>query len=184
MPYSANFLISLVRGDCQRPSHHAGGRSGVKAHWLGWLWHPRGPANLFHTCPQPIWNLKPSLNKSPWKLLKNAKLEPVGLSPAKDRMEWTLQHFEVWATFVKGNYPNTICMYVPRLFAAASAAINCALVVPTRPWALDTTAYFARDARKKSTKATHLGAGPQSFILKSKLCNPFLLSDIFPLKSS
>lgn len=45
----------------------------------------------------------------------------------------------------------------------ANAAISCAYVVPTRLWAPVIIACVAREAKKKSTKATHRGAGPQSF---------------------
>lgn len=41
-----------------------------------------------------------------------------------------------------------------------------------RRWAPEMTALLARDARKKSTKATHLGDGPQSLTLKAN-CKPF-----------
>lgn len=37
IPYASILRISRGRGDCQSPSHQAGGRSGVNAHWLRWL---------------------------------------------------------------------------------------------------------------------------------------------------
>ena len=61
-------------------------------------------------------------------------------------------------------------MNVPWLLAAANAATSCAQVVPTRRCAPVTTAYLALEARKKSTKAAHLGADPQSFERKPKGC--------------
>lgn len=83
IPKASSLRISRGIGDCQRPSHQAGGRSGVWAHWLDWFWQLNGPANLFQTCPQPTCNLKPSASKLLWKLLKNEKLEPLEFSPAK-----------------------------------------------------------------------------------------------------
>lgn len=77
IPYAFILWTSRGVGDCQSPSHHAGGRSGVRAHWVDWLWQLKGPANLFHTCPQPTWFPKPSESKLVWKLLKNQKLAPV-----------------------------------------------------------------------------------------------------------
>jgi hypothetical protein len=56
------------------------------------------------------------------------------------------------------------------MFAAANAAMSCTKVVPTRRCAPVTTAYLALEARKKSTKAAHLGADPQSFERKPKGC--------------
>ena len=52
-PYCSNLRMSRGIGDCKFPSHQAGARSGVRAHCLGWLGQLKGPANLFHTCPQP-----------------------------------------------------------------------------------------------------------------------------------
>lgn len=91
-PNAASLLISRGIGDCQRPSHQAGGRSGVNAHWWDWWWQLNGPANRFQTCPQPTWSLNPPVNKLLWKLLKNEKLKSVELSPERKQVFRYLQY--------------------------------------------------------------------------------------------
>jgi hypothetical protein len=80
-PYSSSLLTSLGIGLCHRPSHQAGGRSGVKAHWCGWRRQLRGPAYLFQIWPQPTCVDSPSTSKLLWTLLRNVKLAPEGSRP-------------------------------------------------------------------------------------------------------
>jgi hypothetical protein len=80
-PYSSSLLTSLGMGLCHWPSHQAGGRSGVKAHWCGWCWQLRGPAYLFQIWPQPTCVESPSTSKLLWTLLRNVKLVPEGSRP-------------------------------------------------------------------------------------------------------
>lgn len=77
-PYSSSLLTSLGMGLCHWPSHQAGGRSGVRAHWCGWRWQLSGPAYLFQMWPQPTCVESPSTNRLLWTLLKNVKLVPEG----------------------------------------------------------------------------------------------------------
>lgn len=150
-PKAWSLRMSRGMGLCKSPSHHAVGSRAVKAHCWGWWRQLKGPANRFHTWPQPTWFARPSTSKLLWKLLKKEKLD--------DREDSSSR------------------------FVAANAAISCAYVVPTRRWAPETTACWAREARKKSTNATHLGAGPQSFVLNS-ICWCWLCSISLEISAS
>lgn len=100
-PYSSNLLTSLGMGLCHWPSHQAGARSGVKAHWCCWCWQLKGPAYLFQIWPQPPCDERPSTSRLLWTLLKNVKFVPEDSRPDTRQLHSYLEfglHTELFQT--------------------------------------------------------------------------------------